>query len=877
MISAKRFLLLPAILIAYSISNLSAQTTWTGSVSNAWNTAGNWSAGVPDAADEVTIPNTANDPVISVAGALAKSVRVWNAGMLTISASGTLTINGAVEQGFLNQGTVHNSGAINIGNTSAVGAYGILNEATFNNYSGAQISINRSATTALYILTVLAIFANAGTVNIGTAASAGGYGVVINNGGLNNNSGGQINIDRVSTYAVNTSGGTLNNAGTIDIGALAGGNTIAFGIVFAGAFNNNTGGQINIDRVNTGIYAFLGTFANAGTVTIGELIGVVDYLVGDQGSGTFSNNAGGVFKGKGTVLSARFTNAGGTLAPGYSPGTLTFNPSTNFASSIMLMEVNGTGTAGINYDRVNVSGTATLGGTLAVSINYTPTSGDQVTIVSATAISGTFSTVTGLPANWNVNYSAVGVTLSYSTQTNTWTGAVSNNWNTAGNWSAGVPDATDEVVIPNVTNDPVISVAGALAKSVEIRSGSLLTISAAGSLNINGAITQGLLNQGTVQNNGIIHIGSVSAVGTYGVRNEAAFYNNSGAQININRSTVTAFYSTTVNAIFTNAGTVNIGAIASSGQNGVNINNGAFNNNAVGQINIDRITIYALDTDIGDVNNAGTINIGSQAGGNTIAYGIVYGSTFNNNTGGQININRVAQGIYPFFGTLANAGTVTIGALTSVVNLFSNQGTGIFSNNTGGVFKGTGNVVSANFTNAGGTLAPGYSPGKLSFDASENFANNIMSMEVNGTGTAGVNYDQVVVTGTATLGGTLALSINFAGAQSNQVTLVSATSISGTFTTVTGLLPGWKLSYTATSVLLTYDLNTTWTGTVSTAWNTAANWTNGVPTASSIVSIPNVTNDPIISVAGAAAYSVNLQPGASLTVKTTGSLRIYGD
>jgi hypothetical protein len=41
---------------------------------------------------------------------------------------------------------------------------------------------------------------------------------------------------------------------------------------------------------------------------------------------------------------------------------------------------------------------------------------------------------------------------------NTWTGAVSTNWHIPGNWSKGsVPDSTSIVIIPDVSNDPVLS------------------------------------------------------------------------------------------------------------------------------------------------------------------------------------------------------------------------------------------------------------------------------------------------------------------------------------------------------------------------------------------------------------------------------------
>jgi hypothetical protein len=59
-----------------------------------------------------------------------------------------------------------------------------------------------------------------------------------------------------------------------------------------------------------------------------------------------------------------------------------------------------------------------------------------------------------------------------------WTGNVSNDWNTAGNWSCQVvPDLTTNVTIPDVTNDPILNsgVAG-LAKDITLASGSSLTV-----------------------------------------------------------------------------------------------------------------------------------------------------------------------------------------------------------------------------------------------------------------------------------------------------------------------------------------------------------------------------------------------------------------
>ncbi|WP_323787762.1 T9SS type A sorting domain-containing protein [Psychroserpens sp.] len=61
--------------------------------------------------------------------------------------------------------------------------------------------------------------------------------------------------------------------------------------------------------------------------------------------------------------------------------------------------------------------------------------------------------------------------------------------------------------------------------------------------------------------------------------------------------------------------------------------------------------------------------------------------------------------------------------------------------------------------------------------------------------------------------------------------------------------------------------NTTWTGNgdTNTNWNTAANWTNGVPTASLEAIIPNLTNDPIATGA-VAVFGMEIEPGAAVTV-----------
>jgi len=747
---------------------------WTGSVSTNWNTAGNWTGGIPDATDDVFIPDVTNNPFLVTSNGLAKSVTIEAGGSLIISSTGVLAINGSNNFGIWNDGSLTNNGTIHIGNTSTVGAYAIENQ------------------------------------------------------------------------------NTITNTAT---------------------------GVINIDRVGVaGIYAIDGTFNNIGTIVTGALVPAAN-LLSDAGTGIFNNNANAIFKGTGNIGANRFVNAGGHVTPGYSPGTMTFNTSENFASSILDIEVNGITNPGVNYDKITVTGTATLGGTLALTINYAANPGDQVTILSASSVSGTFSTITGLPANWEVFYQPNAVVLGYGF--NFWDGSTSTNWGTASNWSLGLPTANQIVMIPDVTNDPVLSSNNAVAKSVTVLPGGALTILSTGVLTINGATSQGLLNQGTVNNSGTIEIGNTSSVGLKGLSNQGIFTNNASGVININHvsGSQAEGMEQNANTTFTNAGIIRIGNIIQGGQYGFSHDDGTFNNTATGQLYIDRASGPGIRNN-STFNNSGLIKIGSEIGGNTMYNGIgTYPTSehFTNNAGGQIYIDRCGTAFHcGNYSISYNTGTITIGASVPATMFFDGNQTGKFHNNTGGIIKGTGTISAYRLENNGGTLSPGYSPGKMTIDDSENFTNCFLNIEINGTGTPGITYDQVyLTTGTATIGGTLDLDINYTPANGDQFIIISAPTVTGTFSTITGLLPNWQIMYTSNSVIVKYDTRNTWTGNISTAWSNAGNWTLGVPTASSEVTIPNVTNDPIISTA-ITVKSVHIQAGTTLTVQAAGSLTTNG-
>ncbi|MEL6393791.1 MAG: T9SS type A sorting domain-containing protein, partial [Bacteroidota bacterium] len=95
------------------------------------------------------------------------------------------------------------------------------------------------------------------------------------------------------------------------------------------------------------------------------------------------------------------SNLGGTVAPGFSPGTISFDGNQVFQpSTVFEMDVDGIAVG--EADLVDVDGSIDLSNiNLEVAVSYTPTDGDEVTIITANSIIGSFAT-TDLPPGWSV-------------------------------------------------------------------------------------------------------------------------------------------------------------------------------------------------------------------------------------------------------------------------------------------------------------------------------------------------------------------------------------------------------------------------------------------------------------------------------------------
>lgn len=101
----------------------------------------------------------------------------------------------------------------------------------------------------------------------------------------------------------------------------------------------------------------------------------------------------------------------------------------------------------------------------------------------------------------------IGLGTNLNAQTTTWTGASSTNFNLSANWNNGNPDGTTKnVVIPDVTNDPVIDSDNILILgSFTLNASATLTITNGGNLSQLGAV-----GSPTFTNNGSIIINSGS-------------------------------------------------------------------------------------------------------------------------------------------------------------------------------------------------------------------------------------------------------------------------------------------------------------------------------------------------------------------------------
>ncbi len=174
---------------------------------------------------------------------------------------------------------------------------------------------------------------------------------------------------------------------------------------------------------------------------------------------------------------------------------------------------------------------------------------------------------------------------------NNWTGAVDDDWNNGGNWSLGAPVAGQNLVIPVVATFPATFTGAAATPDfnrLTVDAGAVATIPGGYTLNIDGGGGDGIVNDGTIFNQGTINI---SNKGGDGIMNNAAGNFTNGGNFNLGVINISDIGNRGINNV---GGTFNNGDAVGSGQinitgaignDAVRINGGLFSNSLDGTLN----------------------------------------------------------------------------------------------------------------------------------------------------------------------------------------------------------------------------------------------------------------------------------------------------
>lgn len=312
------------------------------------------------------------------------------------------------------------------------------------------------------------------------------------------------------------------------------------------------------------------------------------------------------------------------------------------------------------------------GETIRASVNTDGIQGNQASWTSSISANGLFVSFTSAASNLvlgdnNGKNDIFVYENGMAVSTCTWTGSAGTNWDNAANWSCNfVPTEIDRVIIPDVTNNPII--AGGVVKVAS------LTLESNGSLSVlSGATFQAA--DVLIQANGLLTVDGSTLISNNLEIEESADLHMTDAVLTMAAG----------EGYLNNHGDLYAHNVSQDGLiNGTVDGTGTFIN--YGTIHIDGD--YALNIDI-PFNNQGAIEA----------------------AGGEIVIDEGS--------TLSGSGSLT------------------------------GDLVNA------GCVSPGESPAILTIDGDyTQLSTGTLEIELGGT-TAGTGYDQLAVTGSAILGGTL--------------------------------------------------------------------------------------------------------------------------
>jgi hypothetical protein len=406
-------------------------------------------------------------------------------GLLTIGSAGTLQIGGT---NTLPTFTTYSLDPLSTVEYNGAGTAQIIS--TASNYGNLIIS-NTGNKTANAALTVQTNFTLSNGTFIGGAYTHNVGGNWLMSGGTFTNTGTTINLNGTGAQTISSTGAfnnfTVNKTSGIpsllsDI-TVNGALTLTNGILTTGTYKAISPSTGSVSRTNGWVNGNLQKYATTGATSL-----------------TFEVGDATVYAPITTVF-ASVTTAGNLI------GSTTKYENPNMPSSLM----------NINKS-VNRYWTLTNSGIGFTTATVTPTwvAGD----VDAGSTTANFRIKSYDGSVWSIltyanalptSIQATGCTkfgdfaVGEATSETQWTGNISSNWNVAGNWSSGIPDASTNVLIPSGRpNNPLVDATSGngFVQYITIASGATLTVSGA-TLEITGGIS----NNGTfTTSNGTINL-----------------------------------------------------------------------------------------------------------------------------------------------------------------------------------------------------------------------------------------------------------------------------------------------------------------------------------------------------------------------------------